>query len=72
MNELVSSKRYKLACAPIKDSDQPALLRSLIRVFDGCSMGSQGSNVSSGRKLRLVKVCLCTDSFESLGYLTAF
>ena len=26
---------------------------SLIRVFDGRSMGSQGSNVSSGGKLRL-------------------
>ena len=43
----------KLACAPIKDSDQPAHLYSLIIVFDGHSMGSQRSNVSSGRNLRL-------------------
>ena len=33
--EPVSSKRYKLACAHIEDSDQPAHPRSLIRVFDG-------------------------------------
>ena len=38
---------------PIADSDQPAHLCSLIRVFDGCSMGKQGINVSSGGKLRL-------------------
>ena len=28
MNEAVSSKRYKLTYAPIKDSDNPAHLRS--------------------------------------------
>ena len=49
----VSSKRHKLACAPIEDSDQPAHLRCLIRVVDGRSMGSQRPNVSSGEKLRL-------------------
>ena len=31
--EPVFSKRYKLACAPIKDSDHHALLHSMIRVF---------------------------------------
>ena len=31
------SRRYKSARAPIEDSDQPAHLRSLIRVFDGRS-----------------------------------
>ena len=41
--EPVSSKRYKLAYAPIKDTDQTAHLRSLICVFDVHSMGSQGS-----------------------------
>ena len=35
-----ASKMYKLVCAPIEDSDQTANLRSLIRVFDGRSMGS--------------------------------
>ena len=44
---------YKLAFAPIEDSDQPAYSHSLIRVCDGRSMGSQGSKVSLGRKLRL-------------------
>ena len=32
--ERVFSKRYKVSCVPIKDSDQTAHLRSLIRVFD--------------------------------------
>ena len=50
--EPVSSKRDKLASAPIKDSDQPVHPHSLIRVFNGRSMGSQGSSVSSIRKLR--------------------
>ena len=47
--EPVSSNGYKLAFAPIEDSVQPAHPRSLIRVFNGRSMGSQGS---SGVKLR--------------------
>ena len=38
---------YKLTCASIKDSDQPALQRSLVRVFDGCLIGRQVSIVSS-------------------------
>ena len=46
------NKRYKLACAPIEDSDQTAQMHSLIRVFDGYSLGSQWFNVSSCRKLR--------------------
>ena len=60
--EPVSSKRYKFACAPIKDSDQSAHPRSLIRVFDGRSKGSQGSNDSSSEKNRtLVRICGCVD-----------
>ena len=51
--EAVSSKRYKMVCASIKNSDQPAHPRSLIRVFDGRSTGSQGSNFSSGGNIRL-------------------
>ena len=50
-NEPVSNKRYKLACAPIEDSDQTAHPPSLIRVCDGPSMDSQGFNASSGGKL---------------------
>ena len=53
INEPVSNKRYKLACVPIEDSDQPLHPCSLIRVFDERSMDSQGSGVSSGEKLRL-------------------
>ena len=33
--------------ASIEDPDQPVHLYSLIRAFDGLSMASQGSNVSS-------------------------
>ena len=40
----VSSKRCKLACAPIKDTYQTAHPCSLISVFDGRSVGSQGFN----------------------------
>ena len=54
--EPVSSNRYNLACEPIENSSQTAHLRSLIRVFDGHSMGSQGSNISSCRKLRLMRL----------------
>ena len=45
-----------MACAPFKDSDQPAHLCSLIRVFDWCSMGSQGTNISSAGTLKLIRL----------------
>ena len=52
--EPVSSKRYKLACAPIKDSDQSAGASAQSdQSLDVYSIGSQGLNVSSGQKLRL-------------------
>ena len=35
------SKRYKLECVPIKDSDQPVHQSSLIRVFTKHTMGSE-------------------------------
>ena len=41
ISEPVTSKMYTLAYVPIEDSDQPAFLRSLTRVFDGHFMGSQ-------------------------------
>ena len=44
-----------LTCVPIEDSDQPEHPHSLIRILDGCSMGSQGSN----RKLNLID---CADA----------
>ena len=40
-------KRYKVECPPNGDSDQPAHLHRLIRVFSGHSEGIQGSDVSS-------------------------
>ena len=53
MFELGNNKRYKFACAPIKDSDQTAHMCSLIPVFDGYFMGGQGTKASSDGKLRL-------------------
>ena len=44
----LSSKRYKLGCASIGDSDQFAHPRSLTRLIGGLSMGSQAPNVSLG------------------------
>ena len=35
------------------------------------TMVSQGSNFSSGRKLRLIRLCRCADCFESLLYAHA-
>ena len=60
--EPVSSKRYKLACAPIQDChDQPAPPHSLIGVCNGLSLGSQGPTVSSWVKLRFQSDCRCAD-----------
>ena len=56
--EPMSSKRYKLACAPNKDSDQSLHQRSLIRVFDGPSMDIQGLNDSSFWKRMLWSDCV--------------
>ena len=41
INQPMSTIRYQFACAPVKDTPHP---HSLIRVFDGQYMGSQGSN----------------------------
>ena len=42
-----SSKRYKLACAPIEDSGQPAHPRSLIRVLRRLSMGTKDPTLAT-------------------------
>ena len=57
-----------MECVPIEDSDQPAHPCSLIKVFDGLSMGSQGSKVSSGGKLRLIRLCRFADGLDSSLY----
>ena len=56
-----------LASRPISydhnETDQPAYLCSMIRVFNVCSMGSQGSNASSDGKLKnLTRLLGFTDS----------
>ena len=49
--DTVSSKRYKLACTPIEDSDPTEYLRNRIIVLDVRSMGNQGYNVYSDGRL---------------------
>ena len=63
--ESVSSIRYKLAFLPIEDSDQPVYQHSLIRAFDGHSMGNQGSIIFSGGKL----IRQCVDAQTDLDFL---
>ena len=53
-----SSKMYKLACVPIKDSDQTVHLCSLIWVFDGHSWYKRVQGFLGG--------CRCAEWFESL------
>ena len=57
IHEPMFSKRFKLTCAPIKDSDEHAHPYSLIKVSDRQYIDSQGSNVASGGKLRLKSDC---------------
>ena len=47
-------RSHTLPYPPIKDSDQPAHLRSLIRIFDGGYMVGQGPKVSSRGKVSLL------------------
>ena len=51
---------------PIEDSDKPVHLCNPIRVFNGRSMGSQASNVSSDGKLRLCSDCVDAQTYLNL------
>ena len=53
LNEPPHDKSNEVACAPSKDSDQPGLLPSLIRVLAVHSMGSLGPKLSSCGQRRL-------------------
>ena len=55
--EQLCQKTYLRTCAPSEDSDQPAHSRSLIRIFTGRILESQGSNVSSCGQRRLWSDC---------------
>ena len=48
------NKGYKLPSAPIEDLDRSAHLCSLIRVFDGRSVGSQWFSVCSHARIQKV------------------
>ena len=49
-------KPYLRTCAPSKDSDQPAHLCSLIRIFTGGILDSRGCKVSSCGQRRLIRL----------------
>ena len=49
--------REKVASTPSEDSDQPAHPRSLLRVFAGHSVGSQGSKTSSQAHVHYCRKC---------------
>ena len=53
MYEQKSQKMYLRTCVPSEDSDQTAHLRSLIRIFTGLILESQGCKASSCIQWRL-------------------
>ena len=57
----LSLKRYLRTCAPSEDSDQPAHSHSLIRIFIGCVLHSQGCEVPSCKQRRLWSDCTDAD-----------
>ena len=65
--ETKRQKTYLQACAPSKDSDQPAHLCSLIRIFTGPIQDRQGCKVSSCTQL-----ILWSDSMDAQADLSVF
>ena len=65
---------YKIACAPSEDSDQPAHPRSLIRVFTGHSVDSQGYRESVLRRIAktLIRQRRCTSWYVSFWALMQY
>ena len=55
----IRQKTYLRTYLPSEDSDQPAHLRSLIRIFTERILGSQGYKVSSCRQRRFLSDCGC-------------
>ena len=64
--ELVHYISYKIACAPSEESDQPAHLRSLTKVFTEHSVSSQGSTASSATQRKLESTCTSAQADPSL------
>ena len=57
INWAACQKTYLQTCAPREDSDQPAHSRSLIRIFTGRILDSQGCPLSSCGQWRLWSHC---------------
>ena len=57
--QLISSKRYMLACVPIEDSDQPAHIRSLVRVL--LYVWSRVPHFFRRKTKALLRLCGCAD-----------
>ena len=63
----MSSKRYKLPYASIENADQPVLLSSLIRVFDGHFLDSQRVNICIQLQIRCdIRVLACIQNFKKI------
>ena len=66
INEPQRHETYRRTCAPREDSDQTALLRSLIRIFAGRTLDIQRCKVSSCGQRTLCSGCAsCACLFES-------
>ena len=63
--KLGHSISYHTACAPREDIDYPALTRSLIRIFTGQFVGSQGFKVSSSGQQNVSSDCASAGWSES-------
>ena len=60
-----TSENVLSTCVLSEDSNKPAHSHSLIRIYTGHILNSQGCKVSSCRQQRLID-CACTGCFESL------
>ena len=58
-------KMYLCTCEPSLDSDQPAHLHSLIRMFSWHILASQGCSFFMWKTKTLIRLCRCTGWFES-------
>ena len=56
---------YRIACVTSEDSAQPSHLYSLIRIFVGHSVGSQGSKAYSGGQQKLIILRGCAGRYDS-------
>ena len=72
LNKSRKSISYKIASVSSEDSDQPAHPRSLIRLFAGHSVASQGSKACSDGQLSLWTACAFMQSWTFMKFCRKF